>query len=316
MQTETISYHGWDNCLRLASPHTEIVVSTQFGPRILHYGLTDGPNAFALCPALSQPLPDGTEWKPYGGHRLWLAPEQRPRSYFPDNSPVGVVRMEGDTLRLSNPPEDSTGFQKEMRVTLSADSAAVRVMHSITNHTLWPVSVSAWALSIVANGGWVVLPQEPYVSHDDNLEPARPLVMWKFTEMGDPRWRWGTKYITLRQDDQPTGRPQKVGVFSTAGWAAHLTAQQAFVVHIPVVPGGPASFPDYGSSFETYTDGPFQELETLSPLQVLASGQALQHTEDWFLAPIQDLPDTDAALDARLLPIVAQARQAIAAFVS
>lgn len=311
---ETITYAGYPDCLRLANDTVELVVSTGFGPRILHYGLHDGPNAFALCPALSQDLGNGEVWKPYGGHRFWTAPEVFPRSYFPDNGPVATAHMDGKTLHIANTTEPTTGLQKQVFIMLAPSGAGARVVHRLTNHTLWPVSVAAWGLSIVANGGRVVLPQEPYVSHDDDLLPARPVVVWKFTEMGDPRWRWGTRYITLRQDDLPEGRPQKVGVYSTQGWAAHITPTQAFVIHCPVIPEGPTAYPDGGSSFETYTDGPFQEMETLSPLRALAPGESLSHTEDWFLAPCAAPADTDDALDTHLLPLVVQARRAAGAF--
>ncbi len=311
---ETTTYAGYDHCLRLANDTVELIVSTGFGPRVLHYGLLGGPNAFALCPALKKDLGDGKAWMPYGGHRFWTAPEVFPRSYFPDNDPVASVLMEGDTLHLANAVEPTTLLQKTLSITLAPRGAGARVVHTLTNHSAWPITVSAWGLSIVANGGRAVLPQEPYVSHDDDLLPARPVVVWKFTEMGDPRWRWGTKYITLRQDDLPTDHPQKVGVFSTQGWAAHVTPQQALIVHCPVGPEGPGAFPDGGSSFETYTEGPFQELETLSPLRTLAPGASFSHTEDWFLAPVPAIDDTDDALDTHLLPVVAQARQAMQAF--
>ncbi len=311
---QTITYAGYDNCLRLDNDTVALVVSTGFGPRILHYGLHNGPNAFALCPDLSKDVGNGEAWKPYGGHRLWTAPEVFPRSYFPDNGPVASAQMEGGTLHLANATEHTTSLQKELFVTLAPQGAGVRMVHKLTNRGVWPVSVSAWGLSIVANGGRAVLPQEPYVSHDDDLLHARPVVLWKFTEMGDPRWRWGTKYITLRQDDLPLGHPQKVGVYSTLGWAAHVTPQQAFIVHCPISPEGAEAFPDGGSSFETYTDGRFQELETLSPLRSLAPGESLSHTEHWYLAPAADMEDTDEALDTHLLPLVAQAKQALGAF--
>lgn len=311
---QTITYAGYDNCLRLSNNTVQLVVSAGFGPRILHYGLLNGPNAFALCPTLGKDVGGGETWKPYGGHRLWTAPEVFPRSYFPDNGPIASAEMEGGTLHITNAAEPATGLQKQLFITLAPEGAGSRVVHTLTNHNVWPITVAAWGLSIVANGGRAVLPQEPYVSHDDDLLHARGVVVWKFTEMGDSRWRWGTKYITLRQDDLPADRPQKVGVFSTAGWAAHLTPQQAFIIHCAVGPEGSEAFPDGGSSFETYTDGPFQELETLSPLQSLSPGASMTHTEDWYLAPAAGIEDTDEALDARLLPLVAQARQALGAF--
>ncbi len=302
---ETTRFEGWD-AIRLSNGDAEVVVTTSAGPRLIRYGLTGGPNAFHVIPE-TRGQSGGDTWMPYGGHRLWHAPEVSPRSYHPDTGAYGMPTLEDGTLKVVSPTEGTTGIAKEMHVTLAPSGAAVRVEHRLTNHNVWPVTLSVWALSIVANGGRVVLPQEPFVSHDDELAPARPLVLWPFTDMADPRWRWGRKFLSLRQAGAE-GNPQKVGAFNAQGWAAHLTDAQAFVLRIPPTPGGPSALPDMGSNFETYTDGPFQELETLGPLTALEPGASASHTEFWFLAPSAPIADTDEALEAALLLLVAEAR--------
>ena len=309
---ENITYEGWPGCVRLHNGAAELVVTTAFGPRVIHYGRPGGPNAFHVIPETRGKIESG-KWFPYGGHRLWHAPEVMPRTYQADNEQVGTVEMQGDTLVVGN-HEAASGIAREMRITLAPQGTAVKVEHRLTNHNLWAVSLAVWALSIVANGGRAVIPQEPFVSHDDDLTPARPLVLWKFTDMADPRWRWGRKYLTLRQAGDVQGNPQKVGAYNAQGWAAHLTPQQAFIVLTDVASGGPSVLPDDGCNIETYTDGPFQELETLGPLRTLEPGQTASHTEYWFTAPADDTADTDDALDATLVPLVAQAREARAGF--
>lgn len=307
MELETTQYEGW-NAVRLANGDAELVVTTSVGPRIIHYGLTGGPNAFQVLPE-TRGQSGGDAWVPYGGHRLWIAPEVMPRSYFPDTGAYGTPVMDGETLVLSSPVESTTGIGKTMRVTLAPSGSAVTVEHTLTNHNVWAVTLSVWALSIVASGGKVVLPQEPFVSHGDELLPARPLVLWKFTDMTDPRWRWGAKYVTLAaHDDLET--PQKVGLYNAVGWGAHLTDTQAFVLQIKPAPGGPGALPDMGCNFETFTKGAFQELETLSPLATLQPGESASHTEHWYLGKLSGPTDTDAALDAVLLPLVRDAQAA------
>ena len=305
MQLENITFEGWD-AVRLSNGDAEVVVTTSVGPRIIRYGLTGGPNAFQVLPE-TRGQSGGDTWQPYGGHRLWHAPEVKPRSYYPDTGPYGTPVLDGGTLSIVSPTEHTTGIAKEMRVTLAPSGAAVKVEHLLTNHNVWPAPLSVWALSIVAGGGRVVLPQEPFVAHDDELLPARPLVLWKFTDMADPRWRWGSHFVTLVQRDD-LGTPQKAGLYNAQGWGAHLTETQAFVIRIQPAPGGPSALPDMGSNFETFTKGAFQELETLGPLTTLEPGQSVSHTEYWFLAKTGPLADTDAALDAGLMPIVREAQ--------
>lgn len=306
MELETTPFEGWD-AVRLSNGDAELVVTTAIGPRIIRYGLNGGPNVFQVIPE-TRGQTGGDEWQPYGGHRLWHAPEVKPRSYHPDNGAYGTPTLDGDVLSIVSPTESTTGIGKEMRVSLAPSGPAVKVEHRLTNNTVWPVTLAPWALSIVANGGRVVLPQEPYISHDDDLVPARPLVLWKFTEMGDPRWRWGTKYLSLTQRDD-LGVAQKIGLYNTQGWGAHVTDTQAFIVRILPMPGGAAALPDMGSNFETFTKGPFQELETLGPLITLEPGESVSHVELWFLAKISPIADTDDALDASLLPIVLEAQK-------
>ena len=45
--------------------------------------------------------------------------------------------------------------------------------------------------------------------------------------------------------------------------------------------GAPGDYPDFGCSFETFTNADFLELETLGPLATLAPGESLTHTERW-----------------------------------
>lgn len=306
---ETVEFEGWNDCLRLSNSDTELIVTTQIGPRIIRYGAIGGPNAFHVIPE-TRGKTSGDSWLPYGGHRLWLAPEASPRSYYPDNSPIGSQSFANGTLTIANPPETTTQIAKEMQITLTPRGTAARVIHKVTNHGIWPVTLAAWGLTIVANGGRVILPQEPFVAHKDDLLPARPLVLWKFTDMADPRWRWGRKCISLRQDDA-LATPQKVGAYSEQGWAAHITPDQAFIKWIDVAPGGPAALTDQGCNFETYTAGPFQELETLGPLVTLEPGQSTSHAEYWFLAPTGQIADNDDSLNRDLLPLVQQAESAI-----
>lgn len=309
MELTNIKYEGW-NAVHLSNSDAALVITTSVGPRIIYYGFKDapngGPNAFAVLPE-SKGQSGGEKWQPYGGHRLWHAPEAMPRSYFPDTGVYGTPQRDGDTLVLTSPVESTSGIRKEMRVTLARFGMGVKVEHILTNHNVWPVTLSVWALSIVAPGGKVVLPQEPFVSHDDELTPARPLVLWPFTDMADPRWRWGKKYLTLTAQDD-LGYAQKVGLYNALGWGAHIANDQAFILRIDPAPGGPSVLPDMGCNFETFTKGAFQELETLGPLTTLEPGQSASHTEYWHLGKLAAPTGTDAELDAALLPIVQEAQ--------
>ena len=133
------------------------------------------------------------------------------------------------------------------------------------------------------------------------LAPARPLVLWHFTDMSDPRWTWGRKYIQLRQDPKATTK-QKVGLLNKQGWAAYLLGGDALIIRYPHDPR--ATYADMGCNTETYTDSEMLEVETLGPLTTLEPGEGVDHVESWTLAKLNCGP-SEAEIDEKLLPIVA-----------
>lgn len=64
-------------------------------------------------------------------------------------------------------------------------------------------------------------------------------------------------------------------------WAAYINNNQMFVVEY--LHEKNAKYPDYGASYETFTNDSFLELETLSPMVVLEPEQCVVHTEEWKL---------------------------------
>jgi hypothetical protein len=88
------------------------------------------------------------------------------------------------------------------------------------------------ALTVMAPGGRAIIPQEVYGPHPEFLLPARPLVLWRYTDMGDPRFTWGRRFIQLRQDRKSTA-PLKLGALNTLGWAAHENGGRLFVNGLP-----------------------------------------------------------------------------------
>jgi hypothetical protein len=161
-----------------------------------------------------------------------------------------------------------------------------------------------------------VIPQEPYSGHGEGNKylPVRPLVVWSFTDMSDSRWTWGKKLIQLRADPAHES-PQKVGVYNTQGWGAYIAANGDVLVKILEFEGyEPDEYADFGSTFEAFAKGPFQEIETLGPLELLTPGDAAEHIEYWYLTNVPNLPSSDQALADAMEPIIAEARREIAIF--
>lgn len=297
MKIEKVKYFNQPNCYRLFNGTAEVIVTTDIGPRIIAYRFEGGENI------LGELAPDAVvktelgEWHPWGGHRLWHAPESKPRTYVPDDAPVRVEMIGSDSVRLTQPVENPTGIEKEMLVKLDSTGSHVTITMKLTNKGLWPVELAPWGLTIMNGGGTTIFPHEPYVSHDDKLLPARPLVLWHYTDMSDPRWTWGRKFVLLKTDTTRT-EPQKVGAANKQGWAAYLRKDILFIKRFQYIEG--MKYPDYGCNFETYTAGDFMEIETLGPLVTLEPNESTIHVEDWFLFKNVTVGKTESELEAAL----------------
>ncbi|MGH9941354.1 MAG: hypothetical protein ACRD9R_03225 [Pyrinomonadaceae bacterium] len=301
---ETVSYLDFPNCLKLSNGRAEIVVTTDLGPRVLWYGLSGGENVLGECLADVIKTELG-EWKPYGGHRLWVAPENMPKSYVPDSAPLESYEGDGHSVRLMQRAEAATGLQKELTVTLDAEGSGVTLRHRITNRGEVEVEVSAWALTIMRGGGVAIVPQEPYGPHPDFLLPARPLALWHYTDLSDPRYTFGRKFVSVRSE-KGRKEPQKIGVGNRQGWAAYHVGETLFVKRFGYEEG--ARYPDCGSNNEVFTAGAFIEVESLSPLRHLQFGESVEHVERWSLhgGVRVGVGADDAALEAAIGLLVTQ----------
>ncbi|MBX2923835.1 MAG: hypothetical protein KF746_16645 [Chitinophagaceae bacterium] len=300
MCQEKIHYGGWPDCIRLYNKEVEMMVTTNVGPRIIHFGFTGDQNVLYVSPEDSGKT-GGNDWRIYGGHRLWIAPEAIPLSYHPDNSPVDYVFHNG-SLTVTAAKEGTSGIRKEIQITLSAVSNEVTVTHRLTNENSLDMQLSVWAISALAPGGCAIVPQEPYGEGNDFLLPARPLALWQYTKMNDPRWVWGEKYILAKQDTTITGE-QKIGVLNKQGWAAYHLGQNLLVKKFDY--NARALYPDYGCNNEVYINGAFLEIETLGPLITLAPGETTAHIERWSLYKTEDMStSTEQLIDSTILPLV------------
>jgi hypothetical protein len=119
------------------------------------------------------------------------------------------------------------------------------------------------------------------------------MTAWAYTDLSDPRWTFGPRFIRLRTDAAKPGS-QKIGVSNRQGWAGYVREGLFFVKRYDWQEG--ARYPDFGVNTETYTAADFIELETLGTLQLLQPGASIEHEERWSLSKVQ-LADVHASDD-------------------
>jgi len=298
IKMETVAYGGWENCIRVSNEEIELIVTTDVGPRIIRFGFIGEQNEFC---EIEDDLgkTGGDKWRLYGGHRLWHAPEIQPRAYHPDDVPVEHT-VEDGALCVTAPVESTSGIQKQIRIKMNGGRNTVRVDHVLTNHNAWPITLAPWSLSVMAPGGRAIIPQEPFRPHTEALLPARPMVLWYYTAMNDPRWTWGGKFIQLSQDSEAE-TPLKLGARVGPGWAAYVNGDHVFIKSFEVIDGG--EYPDFGCNAEFFTNETMLEIESLGPMTPLEPGEGVGHTETWKLARGIEVGDTDDEIAQALEPL-------------
>ena len=300
MKIEKISYKGWPNCYRVTNGEVELVITGDIGPRIMRLGFVGGQNFFKEY-AESLGKTGEKEWQLRGGHRIWVGPEDIRYTYAPDNSPVKIV-VKGDVLEATQPVEPTTGIEKQIVVRMAPSGTRVEVIHRLRNTTNFALEFAPWALTMMAPGGTGITGFPPRGAHPDVLPPTNPLVMWAYTDLSDPRWTFTKKYMALRQDPAAKS-PQKLGHFHPHTWGGYLLDGELFLKQFEADPS--KTYPDFGCSYETFTNADMLEIETMGPLTKVEPGGTVEHVERWSLhRNVRLARITDDELDRELLPLL------------
>lgn len=286
---EIVPFAGRDRNVRLVSGDLELIATLDVGPRILRFGRIGGPNHLKVYQR-HEGLAGGDEYRSYGGHRLWVAPEVRERTLVPDNLPVAATE-DGDGLWLVPPPE-AWGIQKAIRI--EPTLGGFRLTHRIERLHGDAIEIAPWSITVVEPGGVCFAPLPEPLSHEQRVLPVAPIALWGYTDMSDARFSWGPSLVRLRHGN---AGPTKIGMQVHQGWAAHSNFGELFVKRFAWQ--GDATYPDFGCNFEAYTRADMLEVESLGPLTTLAAGQACEHVERWEL--IENWTDgSDQEILARL----------------
>lgn len=284
-EPKNVPFAGRSNNVSIRCNGAEMLVTTDVGPRVIFFGKVDGPNMFFVNVA-DEGIPRDRQFHGYGGHRLWIAPEETRRTLQPDNSRVET--FEEDGFHVFRAPVDSYHIRKEIRIRPEPELDRFVLVHRLYNSSPYPAELAAWVLTQLPSGE-VLFPQPPFIPHEENVDAARPLVMWHYTRLGDPRWTWGDRVVRLRHD--PNLGPQKIGTAVQQGYAAAAVEGSVLFKRFAFDPQ--ATYTDFGCNFETFARQDILEIETLSPFVKVAPGEYVEHRESWYLLPDETPPAKD-----------------------
>jgi hypothetical protein len=268
---ERVAFEGFEG-VRLENGSGAVVMSISAGPRILGLVGQVG-NLLAILPDAGIDRPGGARYRFLGGHRLWAAPEIPEVTYQPDERPCTVTEVE-QGVRVEAPP-DGAGLVKVMEVQPTPGGWVVD--HALRNESAGPMTIAPWAITQFPLGGEMIMPT---AAKGDGPQANRSLVLWPYTNLGDPRIRFDRD--TVRIDAARGGSPLKLGAAPSLGWTAYRVQSAVFKKHVAV--DGGATYADQGAAVQVYLCDEFCELETLGPVRTVEPGGSATHRERWVLS--------------------------------
>lgn len=287
------NFHGWANTYRVGNGAVEARVVTDVGPRIVDFRPVGGENLLHVRDGEAGKSGEN-RWMFRGGWRLWVAPEKKETTYALDNSPC-QVQVDRDRITVSGPPQPEAGIQKIVELSMRPGERALHVKSRIRNVSDQPRTYAAWSLPVLRPGGRAYLPLD--VGSLTAFDSIRKLILWSYTEIGDPRYELSDRLVTIDHSrvkaapaDQ-TGRrddESKIGVDSARGWQAYLRGGTLFLKRFPHDPNG--QYPDGGATMEVYSSAEFLELEHLGPLTTIPPGGEIPFEEHWWLFTGVEIP--------------------------
>ncbi len=273
----------------------EVGIAIDVGPRILYLGLVGrGENILEVDPETGMETPDGY-WRLIGGHRLWIAPEEYPRTYSIDDKPV-KISIEENSIVVEGQPERENNVLKRIKITPGATSNSLRVIHEVVNIGRWEVKYAPWAITVVKPGGVAIIPVKPLKRDKHGLQADRVISLWPYTTLSDPRLKFIDNYILVHQD-LGNYNPLKIGASANPPIIAYYIDKYLFIKKTVFEQG---EYPDLGSSVEVYVSSKYLELETLAPLKLVKPGGIHVHVEEWILIEVGRIELTTSVLDSIL----------------
>lgn len=272
-------YKNFGRCICLQNEKITLMVTLECGPRIIYFGLNEEENILFEDTDRNFSMDTGEygTWYAYGGHRIWLAPETVPETYFPDNTPVSYSFDEKTyTLTVS---QEVTPFKKQFSIECRFDDQnTVTVINKIKNCDDKPQKFSPWAVTGLTPGGTEYL---DLCDKDTGFLPNRVLALWPYSDIHDKRFDLSDDKIVLRQDPNAQ-KAFKIGVNLTNGEVRYKKGNQVYIKRFDKYDES-FNYPDFNCNYETYTNKYFLECELVGDYREYQPQETACITEQWIL---------------------------------
>jgi hypothetical protein len=259
----------------------EFSVSLDVGPRITSFSTLGGLNVMYedTCDLVnkdcSKVYGKGNKWHIYGGHRLWLSPEDL-STYYPDNEKVCYDLTENGILVYPKKWQ-IIDIQPQILIEFVADNK-LKITHKVKNLGD-KRKLCLWALTVMKAGGEMTL---KLPTLDTKLLPNRNIVLWQYAKINDPRVLISDDKIIAKSDIREPN-PYKIGAYNKDIHAKYVLEENGKKATFIKEAKGIADeiYPDFHCNFECYFSDKIHEIETLSSIREVEKEQDIEHIEFW-----------------------------------
>ncbi len=285
-----INYNEYGKCLKITNNVVEVIVTLDYGPRIIKYGYYNGINHFAEGIDRKIDTSHG-EYYVIGGHRFWHLPEHEDRTYIPDNKEVEYEEIENG-VRFIQEIEKWTQVQKIIEITFEHSSTKVNVTHKLVSLNAFDINIAISGITVLERGGIEVIPLS---KRTEGTNPDKALVFWPYSNIKDSRVYFGDKYIAMKVCENVPNN-FKIGLNSNLSYAIYYNKNELFVKEFKKSKTS-AVYPDMGCNFESFIGNDYLEMQTNSPIYTVSTNETIEHTEIWNLYKDVNLDFIDTFID-------------------
>lgn len=221
------------------------------------------------------------------GFLLDVGPEMRQIPPHPklDRERYAAKALGTSSFRLTSEPDAGLGLQIVKEVGIDASTGALELVGKMRNISKQETSFCFWDRTLVAGGGWALLPVNPKSRFPAKwvLGKRKGANLWDYD--GEKPAHEAMKLIDGVLVVKTGGPEQKVGTDTMEGWIAYARGKLLFVKYFPCYPAG--RYTDGGLSLAHYYREGFSELEPISPEVTLKPGQEYVFPQAWALIPLE-----------------------------
>jgi hypothetical protein len=280
---ETISYRGYDNCIRIFNNTTEVIIVPEVGGRVLAYSMNG--NNIIYC----NPAQDGKSFDDFLKERFDPDAGRFDLGYEKITQPLHDTLWMGPydveitgrySVKLTSQVSHQMGVQLEREFILDSETSHLIVRQTMINRSDSETDWFFWGRTLVPIGGKLVIPINPNSNYPEGWGHfvGNP---WEFNTDGPSSPLVEIRDGKLIFHAETTGKAYKFATDADQGWMVYSLDELLFVKKFDVDPQG--VYTDNQTTI-VYTHGRnFIEMEPNSPHAFLQPGGRYTFDEHWWL---------------------------------